>query len=246
MHAIEFAEQTAAIVEPGERKFQVHVLLQLAAAAGIEGRIGRAERAGVAELAEAHGPCLRAGVHGAREQGHIRRHAGAGAIGAGNARIDGAEVGAEGVAADDGLDVVIAVAGDERTHDSELVGLGGELCEGAAEGDAGQLRRNLAGGAANLDRRGHLGIERLGLAGTAVQEEEDDRLVGDKSFVTRRPRLGGEQVRQRQATQGKTADREESSAIERASSVMDGEHTFSPCTRNACMGLESVPARVTV
>ena len=48
-------------------------------------------------------------------------------VAAGDARVDGAEVRAEGVAADDRLDVVIAVAGDERADDGELVGQRGEL-----------------------------------------------------------------------------------------------------------------------
>ena len=51
------------------------------------------------------------------------------------------------------------------------------LREGAAERDAGQRRRDLAGGAADARRGGHLGIEGLDLARPAVQEQEDDRLV---------------------------------------------------------------------
>ena len=65
--------------------------------------------------------------------------------------VDRAEVGAEGVAADDRLDVVIAVAGNERADDGELVGQRGQLRKRAAEGDAGQSRGDLAGGAADLD-----------------------------------------------------------------------------------------------
>jgi hypothetical protein len=101
-------------------------------------------------------------------------------IAAGDARIDRAEIGAKGIAADDGLDVVIAVARHVGTHDGNLVRHGGETRKRAAEGDAGDIGANLAGGAAELRRRGHVRIERLNLARSTVQEQENDGFVGNE------------------------------------------------------------------
>ena len=60
----------------------------------------------------------------------------------------------------------------------------------------GMRGRDLAGGAADLDRRRHLRVERLELARPAVQEQEDDRLVGNGP-VRVGPRQGGEERRKR-------------------------------------------------
>ena len=55
-----------------------------------------------------------------------------------DAGIEGAEVGAERLAVDDRLDVVVAVAGHVGADDGELVGQLGQARKGRAEGDAGQ------------------------------------------------------------------------------------------------------------
>src|SRR6188474_2155130 len=72
---------------------------------------------------------------------------------------------------------MVAVAGDERAHDTKLVRKPGESCEGAAEGDAGDGRFDLARGAADGRGRVHLRIERLELRRPAVHEEKDDGTI---------------------------------------------------------------------
>ena len=114
--------------------------------------------------------------------------------GAGDAGIDRAEVGVEKVLVDNGFDVVVGVAGTIGADDGEFVGQLGEVrLKVAAEGDAGQSRLDLAGGAADFRRGGHLGVEGLDLARTAVQEQEDDGLVGGDRSAGRGSATGFQQ-----------------------------------------------------
>src|SRR5207249_4629038 len=140
-----------------------------------------------------------------------------------------AEVGAKRIAADDGLDVVIAVAGSEAAHDADLVRQASEAREGAAEGHAGDARLHFAGGAAALDRSTHLRIERLDLAGPAVQEQEDDGMILE--YRPARLRSGGfrlQQIHERQTAQREAADFEEGPAIETIVPIENGKHGISP------------------
>ncbi len=73
---------------------------------------------------------------------------------------------------------MVRIARNERPHDIEPVAARGKSGERAAEGYARQARGDLAGRAANALGAVHFRVERLELAGTAVQEQEDDRLAG--------------------------------------------------------------------
>ena len=57
---------------------------------------------------------------------------------------------------------------------------------------------DLAGGAADLDGRRHLRVERLDLARPAVQEQEDDGAILEQRPPRLRRRLGLQQMRQRE------------------------------------------------
>ena len=80
--------------------------------------------------------------------------------------------------ADKRLEVVVGIARNERPDDVEPVGQRGKSGERAAEGYARQARGDLAGRAADALGAVHFRVKRLELAGTAVQEQEDDRLAG--------------------------------------------------------------------
>ena len=88
---------------------------------------------------------------------------------------------AERVPTDERLDVVIGVAGNERTDDAQFVGQLGQSGEAAAEGDAGNLGGDFAGRASDSLGLVHLRVERLDLAGPAMEKEEDDRLPREHS-----------------------------------------------------------------
>src|SRR5262249_26695490 len=79
---------------------------------------------------------------------------------------------------------------------------------------------------------GHLGVERLGLARPAVQEEEDDGFVGDNTFGLAGPRR--QEPRQRQPPEGEAADFQERPPVEARGAVMDREHGCPPCSGRAC------------
>ena len=109
--------------------------------AGVERGVGRGERAGGVEPAE--GRRRPAGSTGRRRGGRGRRWWGGpvrGWFGAGDPRVDAAEIGPERVAADERLEVVVGVAGHERADDRQPVGQGRQAGERAAEGHAGDPR----------------------------------------------------------------------------------------------------------
>ena len=195
----------------------MHVLLEVSACAGDERCEGAAEVAGAFEVAEFGDGWLGVGVDGAREEGDIGGHGGVGPGGAGDCGVERAHVGAERVDADDGFDVVVAVAGDERADDGEFAGEGGEFGEGRAEGDAWDGGGDFAGGAADVRGGVHFGVERFELGGTAVHEEEDDGAVfegigGGGSGGG----FDGELVGEGEASEGEGAGAEELAALPEA------------------------------
>ena len=175
--------------------------MQAAARTGDEGCVGGAELTGGLEVAELRDGGARRHVHGAGEERDVRGHGGVGAQDAGDAGVEGAHVGAQGIASDDGLDVVVGIAGGEGADDGELVVELGEPLEGGAEGDAGDASRDFAGGGAYLAGRVHLRIERLELGGAAVLEEEDNGLVAEGELVGLGVGLHGEPVGEGDAAQ---------------------------------------------
>ena len=147
-------------------------------------RAGRSRRSG-------RRPCVPGCVVGSTARGKrttLVGRPGARVVRPGDARVERPRLAPKRVAADERLDVVVGVAGDERADDGELVGQRGELREGAAEGHAGERGGDLAGGAADALGRGHLRVERLELARPAVQEQEDDRLARQQPGHRLRPR----------------------------------------------------------
>ena len=173
---VQQGEEVAAVVEPFAWETQLEPFGAAFPLARVERGVGRGERAGRVEAAERRGARPRRRVDRPREEHDVGGQARARVVRPGDPCVDRAEVGPERVAADDRLDVVVGVAGDERADDGELVGPRREAGEGAAEGHAGDLRGDLARGAADSLGPIHLRVERLDLARAAVQEEEDDRL----------------------------------------------------------------------
>ena len=147
---------------------------------------------------------------------------------AGHLRVDGAEVGPEGVRADDWLDVVVGVAGNERPDHGQPIGQRSQLGKCLAEGDAGNARGHFAGHAADFGRGGHLRIKRLDLARPAVQKQEDDRLVLNDLLRLRRLRPRRQQSRQRPAAEREAADLQKRPAIEALVSMIEAEHGRPP------------------
>ena len=83
-------------------------------------------------------------------------------IDASDVSVDRAEIGPARVPADDRLDVVIAIAGDEGADDGELVGEGRQLGERATEVIV-ELRR--------IDREGDAGDARIEPQALGLAEE---------------------------------------------------------------------------
>ena len=149
---------------------------------------------------------LGVGIHRAGEERDVRGGAGRRMIAAGDSSIDGSGIRVVSVAADERLDVVVAVAGDEGADDRGLVREFCELGEGGAVGDAGQGGTDLAADAADLGGGAHLGIEGFDLGRAAVHEEEVDGFFGEKAVAV--GSAGGGQVGQGEAAQRETADAE--------------------------------------
>ena len=156
-----------------------------------------------------------------RKEEHVGGKPVGGVVRAGHAGVDGAEIGAERFAADDRLDVMGGIAGNIGTDDGELVGQGRKLGERGAEGDARQTGGRFAYGAANLCRGRHFRVERLKLAGAAVQKQKNDRLVSKETSLI--GGAGGEQSRQSEAAKSEAADLEEGAAMG-ATAVVDCQH----------------------
>ena len=200
--------QRAAVAEAIHRDLQVHVLP--AVPARVERRVGAAEPGGpVAEDAA---------------EADVGRHAAGRVVGAANARQDGAEAGLDRRHAIVGRREVIpghdevraaAVTGivvRERAHEGHLVGVLGDLREDAADLDAGDVGLHGADGAAVLDRRGHLGVERFDLGGPAAEPKPDDGGVACRPTFGRRLRPSAQQVGQHEAAHAECADLEEVAA----------------------------------
>src|SRR5688572_7956179 len=98
----------------------------------------------------------------------------------GNPRIQGPDIGAAGVAADDRLDVVVAVPRGETADDGQAVGPLSQLWERTAEGDARNLRGHFARGAARAGRRRHFRIERFDLTRAAMHEAKDNAFAAEQ------------------------------------------------------------------
>ena len=180
LHSVEGGQQRPAIPDAILRQRQGEILLESPAAAGHEWRLVHPERPCGQEVPEAGLHRLGLRIDRLREECDIRRHSRARVVAPGDAGVGAAEVREVAVFAHDWLDVVVAVAGDERAHDREAVGSFGELGEGAAEGDAGDRRLDFAGGTAGLGGCAHLGVEGFDLARPAVQEQEDHGLIGER------------------------------------------------------------------
>src|SRR5688572_24367965 len=87
-----------------------------------------------------------------------------------------------------------AVGVRERADEGHLVGDAGHSGERAADRDAGDIGRHVAGDAAILGRRGHLRVEGLDVRRTAPQPDPDhgcvlDRLAAGRSLGSRRQQL---------------------------------------------------------
>ena len=102
-----------------------------------------------------------------------------------------------------------AVCSERRM--AKLVGEVGDLREQLADADAGDLRGDGRERAAELERRGRLGVPGVELRRPAPQPEQDDRLALGQS--NRRPAWpAAEQVGQRQAQDAAGADLQEGPA----------------------------------
>ena len=177
---IELGKEPAPVAEPLLREVEPHVFLEAKPATGHERCIGGAEVASGGEVAEVGD--WRAGIldHGRGEEGDVRRHRRGRAIGPGDPRVEGAEIGPIGRRADDRLDVVVAVAGDERADDVDQVRPLGKLGKGRAEGDAGDRGGDRAGLGMGVRRPFCFRVKRLELRRAAVHEEENHRAVAEK------------------------------------------------------------------
>jgi hypothetical protein len=199
--------------------------------ARVERGVGRRERAGRLEAAERRGARARRRVDRLREEDDVGQQPCARVIRPGDPREDRAGVGPERVAADERLEVVVGVAGDEGADDGELVGPRREVREGAAETHAGDRRGDLPRRAADPLRPVHLRVERLDLARAAVQEEEDHRLPGQRPRHPLRMCLQGREVGEAQAARpecGGAPDPEEAPAGAPRIPVVEGQHVQPP------------------
>ena len=203
-HAVQVGQERPAIGQPLRRDPQLHVLLQLAAAAGAEGGVGRPQLARRGHGRQGAGLeialQLQPLAHRLGQHQHIAGHAGARIVAAGQPGVDGAGRGLDRIARrHHGVVLVIGVLRAVRADDAEPVGPLGQLFQRAAEGDARVPGGNLAGDAAELGRCRHLGIEEFDLRRAAVQEQEHHRLAGGDAAAPFGRGAGGQQIGERQS-----------------------------------------------
>ena len=199
-------QQRTAIFQPSGRDRQLHVSFQIAAAAGIERRVGGAERTGLRqcwqrprfEIAVELQPVL----HRFRQHEHIGRQAGDRMIVAADARVNRTDRRTGGVAGAHHFAVrVAAVTRSVRPHDRDAIGQRRQLRKRATESDAGQLRGHFTGDAANLAGGGHLRIEEFDVRRAALQKQQHDRPVFQHARRERGRGLGSQQTGERQRAQ---------------------------------------------
>ncbi len=186
---------------------ELHVVLEVFAAPRGEGCEALADGAGGEELPEVVVAPLGRGIDGAGEEGGIGGHAGIWAGGPGDAGVEGAEVGVEGVLADEGFDIVVPAVGGEGADDGAAVGEFGEMGEGGAEGDARDGGGDFPDGAPDFGRRVHFGIEEFGLGRATMHEDEDDGFSGEGPEG-----IGGEDLGECEAAEAEAPDPEEAAA----------------------------------
>src|SRR5262249_58797385 len=97
--------------------------------------------------------------------------------------------------------------------------------ESSGEGAAGNSRGDLPGRSGDAGGRRHFGIKGLDLARTAMEKQEDDRLLGDEPFVFSRPRC--HQPWQRQFTECQASNLKKCPAMVRAIALEDFQHRLS-------------------
>src|SRR5207247_2742082 len=210
---VQGAEERTSFLEAALRQVQAHVILQTRASAGHERGNGPAELARALEVAEHRHRRHRLRIDRAWKEGDVRRHGRVHPRHPGDAGVERTHVRAQRVNAEDGLDVVVAVARDERPHNAKLVRELGELREGAAERNAGEGGFDFAGGAADGRGRIHLWIERLELRRPAVHEEEDDGTILEWKLPAGSGGPDGKQVTEREPAQRQTARAQELAAV---------------------------------
>src|SRR5262245_37943647 len=103
-----------AVIQAGDGDVQLQILLHFAAGARNERHKPAAEKPGRVELTERRDLRPATRVDGARKETNVPRHAVVGTIGPGDASVHRTEIRPFGIAADNWLDVVIAIAADER------------------------------------------------------------------------------------------------------------------------------------
>jgi hypothetical protein len=122
---------------------------------------------------------------------------------------------------------MVAIPGNERSHNAEFVRQPCQLRKGASERDARDRGLDLARRAAHGGEGIHLGIKCLELRWTAVHEEENDGAVLEREILRGRGGPDREPVAQRQAAQGEAAHAQELSTVESSGSakvILKGQH----------------------
>ena len=227
-HAVEFSQQRPAVSQPVDRQAQLHVALQVSPGPGNKRRVRRPHPTGRLEVAKVldDGPGI--GIDRPGKQRRVVGNAGQRVVRSHHARVERTDICPAAVAPHNRLDVVVAVAGGEGTDNRELVGERRQLGQRPAKGDPGNLRLHFPRGALDADRGGHLGIERLDLAGAAMLEEENDRLAG--GHPARRGGVGRQQLGQGQPTERQAPHAQEVPPPVPCRSAVNPQHASTSCS----------------
>src|ERR1700685_3534536 len=196
----------SAVVDASQGQVELQIALEVAASAGRERRISAPQVAGRFKIAERLDDRPGGRVDRLRIKRHVRRHAGMRPIRPREASVERTQIGPGRVAADNRLDVVVAVPRLEGANDARSMRQARQTRECRSIRHAGKAAGDLAVDAANAGGSRHLRVERFDLAGTAVHEQKDDGLVAERilPFFGKRAHL--RQPRERKPAKGQSAD----------------------------------------